>query len=216
MLHSQSKSSLDPTFISVPVPLAMASVAWHHLRRTRSFVPIMTPTPLSAHRAQPRWMVVPARQFRGNENERPFFGKSIASSGDVADATARTNRRGRKSRKDAAPKDVDATPYADVAAAQLRRFLACVEPLRAMNAEFETEITSEEASVSLGREVGCVRLVLDQEREEIDFTGPISGTQSYRYDRSTCRWVGTRDGHDLEGLITRDLLRVSAGGIPLF
>eukprot|EP00617_Octactis_speculum_P018942 CAMPEP_0185757994 /NCGR_PEP_ID=MMETSP1174-20130828/16527_1 /TAXON_ID=35687 /ORGANISM="Dictyocha speculum, Strain CCMP1381" /LENGTH=39 /DNA_ID= /DNA_START= /DNA_END= /DNA_ORIENTATION= len=34
---------------------------------------------------------------------------------------------------------------------------------------------------------------------------------TYRYDEIQMRWVAEGDGHDLEGIITRDLLRVCAG-----
>ncbi len=43
------------------------------------------------------------------------------------------------------------------------------------------------------------------------YLSPISGSQQYVYDIDVKQWVGSRDGHDFMGLLTRDLIRHSIG-----
>ena len=44
---------------------------------------------------------------------------------------------------------------------------------------------------------------------------PRIGTFRYIYDEENERWVGENDGHNLEELLTRELMRVSQGYLKL-
>ncbi|EQC37774.1 hypothetical protein SDRG_04801 [Saprolegnia diclina VS20] len=51
--------------------------------------------------------------------------------------------------------------------------------------------------------------------QKIEFTSPISGLRTYIYNGKTQRWEDETDRHDVEGLLTRDLMRTCTG-IPTF
>lgn len=52
-------------------------------------------------------------------------------------------------------------------------------------------------------------------KQQIQFTSPVSGLRTYEWNPMTKRWEDETDAHDIEGLLTRDLMRFCAG-IPLF
>ncbi|GAB9465648.1 hypothetical protein Gpo141_00003048 [Globisporangium polare] len=52
-------------------------------------------------------------------------------------------------------------------------------------------------------------------KQQLHFTSPISGLRAYEWNARTQRWEDENDSHDIEGLLTRDLMRVCTG-IPSF
>ncbi|CAK4485781.1 unnamed protein product [Aphanomyces euteiches] len=52
-------------------------------------------------------------------------------------------------------------------------------------------------------------------RQKVELVSPISGTRSYAFNSKTLRWEDDTDGHDLEGLLTRDFMRL-CNGVPGF
>ncbi|POM71115.1 Hypothetical protein PHPALM_12356 [Phytophthora palmivora] len=52
-------------------------------------------------------------------------------------------------------------------------------------------------------------------KQQIEFSSPVSGLRTYQWNAMTKRWEDEVDSHDIEGLLTRDLMRFCAG-IPLF
>ncbi|RLN90198.1 hypothetical protein BBJ28_00001865 [Nothophytophthora sp. Chile5] len=57
-------------------------------------------------------------------------------------------------------------------------------------------------------------------KQQLHFTSPVSGLRMYEWNARTKRWEDevrptATDSHDIEGLLTRDLMRFCAG-IPLF
>mmetsp|Transcript_20094 Transcript_20094/g.35718 ORF Transcript_20094/g.35718 Transcript_20094/m.35718 type:complete len:198 (+) Transcript_20094:41-634(+) len=50
---------------------------------------------------------------------------------------------------------------------------------------------------------------------EIAMVSPVSGVNSYAFSETRGRWIALDDGHDMEGILTRDLLRCAAG-VPSF
>ena len=60
---------------------------------------------------------------------------------------------------------------------------------------------------------GSYIFTVDRQQERVNVQSPISGTYSYAYDGE--HWLSVMDGHDMRGLITRDLLR-HCRGCPMF
>ena len=56
---------------------------------------------------------------------------------------------------------------------------------------------------------GAYIFSIDRQQERVNVQSPISGTYSYAYDGEY--WLSVMDGHDMRGLITRDLLRHCCG-----
>ncbi|CAI5713909.1 unnamed protein product [Peronospora effusa] len=52
-------------------------------------------------------------------------------------------------------------------------------------------------------------------KQQIELLSPVSGLRTYHWNAMTKRWEDVADSHDIEGLLTRDLMRFCAG-IPLF
>ena len=53
------------------------------------------------------------------------------------------------------------------------------------------------------------------EQAEFSYRSPVSGSNRYKYSVEDKLWLCVRDGHDLRGIITRDLIRHSMG-LPTF
>lgn len=66
-----------------------------------------------------------------------------------------------------------------------------------------------------GGELGQILLTGDSVDMAIKAVLPVSGTKTYGFNSSSGRWVCKNDGHDLEGIIVRDLLR-QCRGCPSF
>ena len=54
-----------------------------------------------------------------------------------------------------------------------------------------------------------------EESQTIEFFSPNSGGRSYAWNPERRRWLSVADGHDMEGLVTRDLMRFLYG-VPVF
>ncbi|CAI5710538.1 unnamed protein product [Peronospora destructor] len=52
-------------------------------------------------------------------------------------------------------------------------------------------------------------------KQQIELLSPASCLRTYHWNAMTKRWEDVADSHDIEGLLTRDLMRFCAG-IPLF
>lgn len=59
------------------------------------------------------------------------------------------------------------------------------------------------------------KLAVDEEQRTVVMQSPISGEKTYHYNRLSKRWEDTTDGHDIQGLLTRDFMRLSTG-VPQF
>ena len=57
--------------------------------------------------------------------------------------------------------------------------------------------------------------MIDYDEEILRVGSPMSGNYQYYYDLQQKLWLGTSDGHDMRGLVTRDLLR-HCTGLPQF
>ncbi|KAJ0395389.1 hypothetical protein P43SY_002965 [Pythium insidiosum] len=52
-------------------------------------------------------------------------------------------------------------------------------------------------------------------KQQLHLQSPISGLRKYEWNAKTQRWEDETDAHDIEGLLTRDLMRLCSG-IPAF
>ncbi|EGZ11936.1 hypothetical protein PHYSODRAFT_286902 [Phytophthora sojae] len=90
-----------------------------------------------------------------------------------------------------------------------------MEPLHPpVNEEFQLERDNNAELVIRSNDKEFVIKVLSP-KQQIEFTSPVSGLRTYQWNGMTKRWEDETDSHDIEGLLTRDLMRFCAG-IPLF
>jgi hypothetical protein len=54
-----------------------------------------------------------------------------------------------------------------------------------------------------------------EDTQTIEFFSPNSGCRSYAWNTERRRWLSVTDGHDMEGLVTRDMMRFIYG-VPEF
>ncbi|KAG6610567.1 mitochondrial matrix protein frataxin [Phytophthora cinnamomi] len=97
----------------------------------------------------------------------------------------------------------------------LDRVQTAMEPLHPpVNEEFQLERDGNAELVIRTSDKEFVIKVLSP-KQQIEFTSPVSGLRTYQWNAMTKRWEDETDSHDIEGLLTRDLMRFCAG-IPLF
>ncbi|OQR95946.1 hypothetical protein THRCLA_22043 [Thraustotheca clavata] len=84
-----------------------------------------------------------------------------------------------------------------------------------MNQVFRVERTKTPAKLTIQTETHSFELVVLTKVQKIEFTSPISGTRLYVYNSKSLRWEDEVDSHDVEGLFTRDLMRMCSG-LPQF
>mmetsp|Transcript_38966 Transcript_38966/g.51387 ORF Transcript_38966/g.51387 Transcript_38966/m.51387 type:complete len:226 (-) Transcript_38966:185-862(-) len=92
-----------------------------------------------------------------------------------------------------------------------------VQALRPMEGPNNLVITLGEDRLTVNFGIhGTFVIEIQEKDQEISLISPVSGGFTYTFDRLTKRWVGTSDGHDFEGLLTRDFLRQGCIGYPDF
>lgn len=131
----------------------------------------------------------------------------------------------------------DRSPIKPVALCNLEVFLAeanffldrvemAVEPMKLCNNVFEVvrsyknenkdiDESVDELRINLQPHLGIYSLLVDEEGMCLLMTSPISGLHSYVLSVVSGEWIGTEDGHSLEGLLVRDLIR-QCNGVPSF
>uniref|UniRef100_A0AAV1UMF6 Uncharacterized protein n=1 Tax=Peronospora matthiolae TaxID=2874970 RepID=A0AAV1UMF6_9STRA len=109
------------------------------------------------------------------------------------------------------PKD----KFAALSTKFLDRVQTAMEPLYPpINGDFQLRRDKKDALVIRTNAQEFVIQVQSSE-QQIEFVSPVSGLLTYRWNAMTKRWEDETDSHDIEGLLTRDLMRFCAG-IPLF
>ena len=83
-----------------------------------------------------------------------------------------------------------------------------------LNPVFNIEKKPNELSVDTG-EKGKYTFSLNYNTLNLTVASPMSGNFNYRYDDYSGYWLGTQDGHDMRGLVTRDMIR-HCTGMPKF
>lgn len=84
---------------------------------------------------------------------------------------------------------------------------------QSINDDDTNPLFSNELKIHLNPADGVYSIAVDEESMTIFFTSPISGGHAYILSVETGEWVGTEDGHSLEGLLVRDLIR-QCNGVP--
>lgn len=109
------------------------------------------------------------------------------------------------------PKD----KFAALSTEFLDRVQSAMKPLYPpLNEEFQVKRDANDEILirTNSKEFGVKVLPLKQ---QIVFSSPVSGLHTYQWNASTKRWEDEADSHDIEGLLTRDLMR-NCAGMPLF
>ena len=88
-----------------------------------------------------------------------------------------------------------------------------LKPMQAWNDIFRINQTSNDFELQLQPDLGTFTLHFDDELCMIEMTSPRSGSFTYVYCTETNRWRGKDDGHDLNGMLVRDLIQLS-NGVP--
>lgn len=115
----------------------------------------------------------------------------------------------------------DKSKFLDASHAFLIKAAAALEPMKAYNDVFNIQISTNERgevlTLSLKPSDGQYVLQVDNELLTLSLHSPMSGTYTYVLCKNTNAFVGMEDGHSLEGMIVRDLIRQSSVlGLPNF
>ncbi len=78
---------------------------------------------------------------------------------------------------------------------------------------FDVNTWDDAIDVGLGPLVGTYQVRFHEDQGVLELQSPKSGTYVYRWDELTGKWVGSKDGHDFEGMLTRDIIQ-QAKGVP--
>ena len=86
-----------------------------------------------------------------------------------------------------------------------------LEPLIPLNPGFSL-LTDSEGRLNLDMGVkGAYVFSKDAATQTVRVQSPVSGVFGYVFDHESRLWLSQSDGHDLRGLVTRDILRHCVG-----
>ena len=116
---------------------------------------------------------------------------------------------------------VDSKIFHNAAKEFLQRVQLAVEPMKQYNSVFQVlrlinTIESQDClKILLKPDQGSYILQVDYDTRTMALTTPLSGSFTYVLCSQTGNFVGMEDGHVLEGLLVRDLIR-QCHGLPKF
>lgn len=174
---------------------------------------------LILHHARPRAPTHARAALSSSGNRPPPVTFGVLP--DAASASARPDGRRRRKRA-RSPADGEAAaaaavPFSEAVPACFDRVAGAMGIMGELNEGFE--VTRDDASAELslyaGPAHGEYRLVANAEEQCMSMISPVSGGNTYVRDAASGRWVSRDDGHDMEGLIVRDMLR-TLRGVPEF
>ena len=118
------------------------------------------------------------------------------------------------------PAVTDPEIFAKESAKLMDKIFNALDPLKYSNDNFILTRGHEEdvgnfILLDLGPVHGQYNLQVDLEQKIVMMQSPISGQLLYILSASTGDWCGDVDGHRLEGLLVRDLIR-QINGVPKF
>jgi hypothetical protein len=111
------------------------------------------------------------------------------------------------------PEPVRASLFTEKSIEVLQLIESALLPLADLNPVFDISVTP--AQIVVNTEKGMYKFMIDYDEEILRVGSPMSGNYQYYYDLQQKLWLGTSDGHDMRGLVTRDLLR-HCTGLPQF
>ncbi len=82
-----------------------------------------------------------------------------------------------------------------------------------VGAVFDVDTWDDAIDVDLGPSVGIYQVRYHDDQRVLELQSPKSGTYVYLWDELTGKWVGSKDGHDFEGMLTRDIIQ-QVKGVP--
>jgi len=109
--------------------------------------------------------------------------------------------------------------YTQGCQAFLNRLVGALQPMKLCNEGFDVIVQQNgrdwEVCITLPPGNGMYKLQTDSENLTLIMDSPISGNHTYVLCSETREWRGEEDGHSLEGLLVRDLIR-QCNGYPNF
>lgn len=107
----------------------------------------------------------------------------------------------------------DPVHFLKLAEAQVNRVGAALATLQKQNPSSELNAAQGKVGLRFGQD--AFELATDLHLQVLVLQVPRLGLFRYIYDEDNDRWVGENDGHNLEELLTRELMRVSQGYLQL-
>lgn len=102
---------------------------------------------------------------------------------------------------------------------ELDRVEAAIEPMKSCNDVFgvtrSTNDEGDQLSIRLKGSDGTFTLQIDGRNYTMNLSSPVSGVYTYVLCSRTNEWLGMDDAHIMEGMLTRDLIRI-CNGVPKF
>ncbi|CAM9581242.1 unnamed protein product [Chrysoparadoxa australica] len=143
------------------------------------------------------------------------------SAGSTPRGRARPPRRGSKGEKKGAQEAPACSPEVSMMAAKnaLKRVREAVRPMEEdkynlqEGNQFKVQEGRNSLFIDLGPKFGCYQISYNSDHGQLEMMSPRSGAFCYRWCTVKTKWVGVTDGHDFEGMLTRDLIQ-QAHGVP--
>lgn len=104
--------------------------------------------------------------------------------------------------------------FAEEAQRMFRSIETAVNPLKSQNANFNVSY-GDDGEMIIVTHRGRHILTVDGNRQLLVFQSYFSGFHKYAFFPEERTWLSIHDGHDLRGLLTRDLMRHCIG-VPAF
>lgn len=161
---------------------------------------------VSAQKFLSRALCLSLTPNRAPQNIKPFLGilynpRYLSSKDPVP-----TSRK----KKVAIPFD-----FGTEALSMMKTIETAVAPLKLLNKNFEVYFTQDNSELIISTPRGNHRFFVDGNHELLILHSYFSGYHKYFFDKEERLWLCEKDGHDLRGLLTRDLMR-HFNGVPTF
>jgi frataxin-like iron-binding protein CyaY len=92
----------------------------------------------------------------------------------------------------------------------LDRIRTAVEPMQSLNSGF-TVVKGGDQELLITSARGRFVFGVDEAQHTISMQSYVSGKHFYAFDASEGVWLSVKDGHDIRGLVTRDLIKHCTG-----
>lgn len=95
----------------------------------------------------------------------------------------------------------------------INKLEAALRPMEKHNSVFILSRDGSSLTLDLPPEDGSYKIEVNEDAKRVHMTTAISGHFNYVLSASTGEWVDEKDGHSLEGMLVRDLIR-QCNGLP--
>lgn len=110
-------------------------------------------------------------------------------------------------------KETDLLKFAVGAQEFLDKMELALEPMKRANEIFVVTRQANSLTITLPPSDGEYSLEIDEDSQSILMQSPLSGKFCYVLSAVSGEWVNQEDGHSLEGMMVRDLIR-QCNGVP--